>query len=380
MKIQFALASLALILAGCGGPAPHRASADAAPVAVRTLAVAPAAVPSWYEATGTVRARTAAVLSARVMGYVREVRAALGDRVRAGQTLIVLDSRDLDAAWRQAEAGRNEARAALPEVENAIASAGANLKLAEVTFKRMQDLFNKRSVSNQEFDEAQARLEVARAGYEMALAKRGQLQSKIEQAGQALKSAEVMRSYAQLAAPFDGVITEKTVEPGNLAAPGQPLLTIEQTGGYRLEAAIEESRLAAVRRGQPVAVVLDALGETLHGRVSEIVPAVDAASRTFIAKIDLPASPQLRSGLFGRARFALPARQAITLPPEAILERGQLASVYVADSGRALSRMVTLGERTAAGVEILSGLTPGDRVIAPVPPGLADGARVEVRQ
>jgi RND family efflux transporter MFP subunit len=363
-----------LALAGCGGhDAPQKASANAtAPVAVKTIAVTQSMLPSYYEATGTVRARTAAVLSAKVMGYVREVRVAVGDRVAAGRVLVVLDSRDLEAGYKQAEAARNEARSALPEVENAIAAAKANLELAEVTFKRMQGLFEKRSVSNQEFDEAQMRVKVARANYEMALAKREQLKSKIAQADQGVESASVMRSYAELAAPFDGIVTEKNAEPGNLAAPGQPLVTIERAGGYRLEAAVQESTV--IRPGQKASI--EVLGTTIEGRVSEIVPAVDAASRTFIAKIDLPASPQLRSGVFGRARFSQGERQAIAVPPEAVVERGQVASVYVADGGRARARLVTLGQRTANGIEILSGLSGGERVIAPVPAGLVDGAEV----
>jgi multidrug efflux pump subunit AcrA (membrane-fusion protein) len=131
--------------------------------------------PAVYEAVGTVRARSAATISARVPGYVRDVRAQVGDRVVEGQSLIILDARDLDAGLRQAEAAREEARAALPEMENAVAAARANLELAQVTFTRMQDLFGRKSISNQEYDEASARLKAAQANHQMVLAKRAQL-------------------------------------------------------------------------------------------------------------------------------------------------------------------------------------------------------------
>jgi len=187
----FAVASAALLLlAGCGSPAP-RDAAKAAPTAVRTLTVVPAAWPDIYEATGTVRARTSAVISSRVMAYVREVRVAAGDRVREGQLLVALDSRDLDAGYRQAEAAQAEARSAVPEADNAIASAQASLNLAQATHKRMKELLDKDSISNQEFDESSARLKLAQAGYAMALARRAQLHSRIAQAGQAVASAEV---------------------------------------------------------------------------------------------------------------------------------------------------------------------------------------------
>jgi membrane fusion protein, multidrug efflux system len=367
-----------LILAGCGSSTPTDPP-KAAPAAVQVLTLASAAWPNVYEAAGTVRARTAVVISSKATAYVREVRVATGDRVREGQLLVELDARDLDAAYRQAEAAEAEARSGVPEADGAIAGAQASLALAQATYKRMKELFDKDSVSNQELDEASARLKLAQSGCQMASARRSQLDSKLAQAGQALASAGVMRSYAQIAAPFSGTVTAKSVGPGMLAAPGAPLLTIEREGAYRLEAAVEESKLPLVRAGQPVTVVLDAVARPIETRVSEIVPAIDAASRSFTVKIGLPPLAALRSGLFGRAQFAFGTRPVVSVPAAAVTERGQLASVFVADAGRARSRLVTLGERARDAVEILSGLSPGERVIFPAPPGLADGAPVEVR-
>ena len=368
-----------LLLTACGSPVSTETGAKAAPVAVHAIAAAPAAWPNLYEATGTVRARTSAVISSKVMGYVREVRVAAGDRVREGQLLVALDARDLDAAYRQAGAAEAEARSAVPEADNAVAGAQASVNLAQATYKRMKDLFDKDSISNQEFDEATARLKLAQTAHRMAVSRRAQLDSKIEQAIQAVASAGVMRSYAQLAAPFAGTVTAKTVDPGALAAPGAPLLTIEREGAYRLEATVEESKLPLIRTGQPVTVALYGIARPIEGRVSEIVPAIDASSRSFTVKIDLPAFAQLRSGLFGRASFAFGTRDVLAVPAAAVTERGQLASVFIADSGRARSRFVTLGQHAQDSVEVLSGLSPGDQVIFPAPPSLADGAPVEVR-
>jgi RND family efflux transporter MFP subunit len=188
-----------------------------------------------------------------------------------------------------------------------------------------------------------------------------------------------MRDYARIAAPFPGVVTSKSVEPGALASPGVPLLTIEREGTYRLEAAVEESRLPAVRVGQVVQVALESLDRKLDARVSEIVPTVDAASRTYTVKIDLPPVPQLRSGLFGRALFPLGVRRVIAVPRAALIERGQLISIFVAEEGRARTRLVTSGGRSSDSVEILSGLSAGEKVVFPIPADLADGARVEIR-
>jgi membrane fusion protein, multidrug efflux system len=386
MKLAlFTLLPAALILAACGTGEPRgtTASAASAPVAVQVAAVAEQEWPDLYEATGTVRARTAAVISSKVMGHVEEVRFQVGERVSANQLLARLDSRDLEANVRRAEAARAELQSAVPEADNGIAAAKANLDLAQATFKRMEQLAAKKSISDQEFDEASARLKGAQANYEMARARRMQLDSKVAQVEQEIRAATVMRDYTKITAPFSGVVTTKSVEAGSLASPGAPLLTLEQEGGYRLEVSVEESRIASIRPGQQAAVSIEALDRKLDARVSEIVPSVDASSRSYVVKLDLPALPQLRSGMFGRASFAAGAADAacvMAVPAAALQERGQLASVFVVEDAAAHSRLVTTGRRRNDGVEILSGLTAGERVIVAPPASLADGARVEIRQ
>jgi len=319
-----------------------------------------------------------------VTGYVQQVSVQAGDRVRQGQPLIILDARDLDVSLRRAEAGRAEVESAIPELENATAAAKANLDLAQTTFKRMEELAAKKSISNQELDEASARLKAAQANYDMIRSRRAQINSKTAAVEQEIRAAGIMRDYARLAAPFSGVVITRTVEPGNLATPGTPLLTIEQDGVYRLEASVDESKLASVRVGQVVEAVIAAAPEDNHrkvnARVSEIVPSVDSASRTYVVKLDLPATPGLRTGMFGRAIFPLGAQKVAAIPLAALMERGQLQSVFVVEDSVAHTRLVTTGRRTSDAVEVLSGLNAGEKVVLPVPVGLQDGARVEVRQ
>ena len=371
----------AAVLAACGGSeSPTKAAPAAAPVAVQAVAVSIRHWPDSYEATGTVRARTAAVLSSKVMAYVRQVTVQVGDRVREGQELVTLDGQDLDANVRRAEAGEAEVKSAIPEGDNGVAAARAALDLAQSTFKRMEELNSKKSISAQEFDEARARLRGAQAAYDMARAKRAQIDSKLAQVAQEIRGARILRDYTHIAAPFAGVVTAKSVEPGNLAAPGAPLLTIEREGAYRLEASVEESKLPVVKVGQGVEVAIEALDRRLTARVSEIVPAVDAASRAYIVKIDLPSMPNLRTGMFGRAYFPMAARNVVAIPAPAMVERGQLQSVFVVEDGVARSRLVTTGKRADDSIEVLSGIAEGEKVVSPVPATLADGARVEVRQ
>lgn len=373
------LLALALLTA-CGGDESHsRAAAPAPAVPIQAAAVDLRQWPNVYEATGTVRAKTLTVVSSRVMAYVRQVNVQVGDRVREGQPLVSLDAQDLETNVRRAEAAEAEVLSAIPEADNGVAAAQANLDLAQSTFRRMKELADKKSISNQEFDEASARLRSAQASFEMARAKRTQLDSKRAQVQQEIRGATILRDYTRIAAPFSGVVTAKSAEPGTLAAPGAPLLTLEREGAYRLEASVDESRLPSVKAGQSVEVALESLDRRLAARVSEIVPSVDAASRAYTVKIDLPAVPNLRSGVFGRARFALGMRSVLAIPPQAVVERGQVQSVFVIEDGSAHSRLITTGGREQGLIEVLSGLSQGEKVVSQPPTGLTDGARVEVK-
>lgn len=380
-RSAIALLASAILWTGCGGPAGHpRAAGEPPAAAVQIATVSTRDWPDTYEATGTVRARTAALVSSKVMAYVQHVAVQAGDRVKAGQELIDLDAQDLEVNIHRAEAAKAEILDAFAEADNAVAAAKANLDFAQSTFKRIEELASKKSISPQEFDESSARLQAARGAYEMARAKRRQLDSRLEQVQQEIRAARIQREYARISAPFSGVVTAKSVEPGNLATPGAPLLTIEREGEYRLEASVDESRLPFVKTGQIVEVALEALDRRLSARVAEIVPQVDSATRAYTVKIELPALGNLRSGMFGRAFFPMGVRKVLAVPTPALFERGQLVSVFVMEDGFARNRLVTTGMTQAGAVEVLSGLSVDEKIISPIAAGLTDGTRVEVRQ
>jgi membrane fusion protein, multidrug efflux system len=380
MRSYCALTSLFLLLTGCGSQAARRiTTSHGTPFQVETVSAAESEIPSTYEATGTVRARTTAIISAKLMGYAREVRAQIGDHVREGQFLVVLDPREMESNVSRFEAMREEVRHAIPEAESGIAAAKAQSDLTQVTLTRIQDLLNRRSVTYQEFDEAAARWKAAQASLDMARARRAQLDAKLSQIEQEIRSANIQRGYAEIAAPFSGTILTKSIEPGALAVPGAPLFTIERTGAYRLEASVEESRLPLARVGKTVSVTIDGAGRTFAARIAEIVPSVDSASRAGTVKVDLPQLPELRSGLFGRASFDTGTRKELTVPLESVVTRGQLQFVFVAENNVAHARLVTLGASAKNHLEVLSGLNPGDRVIVPIPVGLSDGSPMVVR-
>ena len=381
MRRMAPLLSLAL-LAGCSTQQPdHKAFDRPAPAVKVQVATAKEGHHSQTQRlSGTVRAMRSAALASKLMGTIQQVQVQAGDRVKAGQLLAVIDARDAEAMIHKAEAGKHEAEMALQETESHIAASQANLTLSDATLKRYETLRLEKSVTPQEFEEVQARQRAAAASIEALQARKQQVLAKIKQAESDHRNAEALHSYAELRAPFDGVITQKHADPGSLAVPGVPVLTVEETSRYRLEVPVEESRVSAIKPGQKLEVRVAAAGdEPIPGVVREIEPSADPASRTYLVKVELPARARVRSGMYGEALLPGGPSDAIWIESRSIVRQGQIEGVYMVEGGNiARLRLLKLGSVSGNQVEVLSGLTQAESyVLAPVPE-LKDGVRVEV--
>jgi multidrug efflux system membrane fusion protein len=354
------------------------------------------AVDESYDAVGTVRAKNISIVSSKVMGNIVAMKVREGDTVRAGQVLVEIDSREARIQTQKSGAGLVETKAALDEVDRSIkaaesseTAAEANRRLATSTFHRYQRLLDRQSISSQEFDEVRARREMADAEAETAgrmrqslEAKRRQVLARIYPAKADVAGSQVYSSFSRIKAPINGIVVSRQADVGYMAAPGAPLLTIESGSDYRLEAAVQESQINKIHLRDQVQVQIDALGQQeLAGTVVEIVPASDPASRTYLVKISiaLPSGNQqiIRSGLYGKARFITGQTQAITIPRKAVVENGQLTSVYVVDqSGIARMRLVRTGKPYGERVEMLSGLKEGEQIVVDGAATVNDGSRV----
>jgi RND family efflux transporter MFP subunit len=353
------------VAAGCAKK-PEPATVEPQTVSgVRLVEVAAAEVPDTVELVGTVRARESATLSAEVMGRIAKIAVREGDRVRTGQTLVVLTAAQLGAQAAQAEAS-------VAAIREQVAAAESEAALAASTLRRYEKLKEQKSVSPQEFDQVQTRAQAAQAHL-------AALRSQEAAARSGAEAARTMQGYTTISAPFNGVVTRRMADPGTLAAPGVPLLTVEGAGALRLEASVDESLLPLVRVGAAIPVTLDALGaKQLQGKVVEVVPAADPGSRSFVVKIALPKTPGLHSGIFGRAGLARGSRQAFLVPRSAVVARGSLEAVYVVGAdGIAQLRYVSTGTAHADALEVLSGLSAAERVVEA--PGERDlgGKRIE---
>ena len=356
------------------------------------------AIDDFYEAVGTVRAKNSSVIAARIMGNIVKLHVREGDRVRAGQTLIELENREAGTQIAKAQAGVRESNQALDEVQRNIraaeaaqTAARANEKLAQTTFNRYQTLFQRQSVSPQEFDEVRTKLEITKAEsdraermLQAAKSRQDQMLARIDQAKADVSGAFIYAGYSRLVSPINGVVVSKQADVGSMATPGAPLITIENDSSYQLEVAVEESQLNNIHLQDQARVEIEAIGgKELTCSVVEIVPAADPNSRSYTVKLALPnvAGSQLRSGVYGKARFISGQRQALAIPQKAVTQRGQLSGVFVVDqSGVARLRLIKTGKSYADQIEVLSGLSDGEQIVVDAPASLQDGTRVRDAQ
>ncbi len=289
--------------------------------------------------------------------------------------------RQAEAALRMAKERVRLAEAAYRERMAALQQAEAALRAAE----QQRDLVYE-GARKQEIRQAEERVKQAREGLRMALAaakevdiKREQvrmLQAQLQQALAALNAAQVQLSYATVTAPIAGVVVKRHVDVGDMATPGMPLVSIVDPNSFRLEVVVPEGYIRSARLGDMVPVTLEALGQRVNGRIYEIVPSADPASRTFVVKIQLPPIKGLMVGMFGRAEFKTGERRGIFVPQTAIWHEGSLEGVFVVEEGVALRRVVTTGKTFGDLVEVLTGLKEGELVVARNTPTLRDGMKV----
>jgi len=293
--------------------------------------------PFLYEAVGTVTARTASTVSSKLMGVIQAVHVREGDLVKKGDLLVTIDQRQVTAH---------------------LAKAQARAEVADKEYKRFQQLLETQSASQQEFERAEAQYRQAQA---------------------AVAAAMVSTADAQVRAPYDGRVVGKMINSGDLASPGTPFLTLEQEGLYCTDLVLPERHIQSVQVGITVKVVVPAMNNReFDGEVGRIVPTADARSRSFQVKVRMPEGPNYKSGMFARVSIPVGGTGMMLIPNSAIVTQGQLNGIFVVDNTRmARFRLVRIGKKVGQQVEVISGLTDGQRYVSTVPLNLKDGVKVE---
>jgi membrane fusion protein, multidrug efflux system len=334
----FALSTAGLLF-GCGQHPSGTAPEQQLPAAVvRVQTVASLKRTATEEVVGTVRPRLSASLSAKVSGTIGQMLATPGQSVKAGQLLVEIDAREVQARLDQAAAVREQT--------------GKDIE-------RFKKLLAQNAVTQQEFDGVQSRFRVAEA---------------------TVKEAESILGYTKVTAPFDGLITAKRADVGDLAVPGKPLLELEDPTALRLEADVPEALLDKIKLNDKLGVRVSNASLSLEATVSEISPAADPVSRTSRVKLDLPATQGLRSGQFGRVAVPVAEVNALRVPLGAVVVRGQMEIGFVVVNQHAQLRLVKTGKHLGQEVEIVSGLNPGEQLVVEGAEQLFDGQPVELKR
>lgn len=359
-RLRLARALIATVVAGfagaaCSGepPQPAVAPQDRAPVSVEVTTTTMAPVARFTRATGTAEPWRRVAPGTKLMGRVETIHAREGQWVEAGEILATLESRDLEAAVEQAGA--------------ALAMARARRENAEIHHRRMVHLHQRGSVTDKALEDSTAAFRVAGAA--------------VVQAAANLAAAEVNLTYTRIEAPLAGWVTEKRVEVGDMASPGQPLFTLEDLSRVKVTLQVPETEVSGLEAGSAVTATVDVLDRSFRGEVHRVLPSANRQARTFEVQV-LVDNPDgtLKSGMFVRARFPRGERQALQVPESAVVRRGQLDGVLVVDADDvARLRWIRIGRADAGQVEVVSGLDVGERYLVAPPVEVVDGTPVSPR-
>lgn len=316
--------------------------------------------PALLEVAGTIRAGDMAELASRFGGYVRQVAVHAGSTVRRGDLLILLDEGSLKAQESKTIGAEVEVREAIEETRQHVRAAEAQKELASNTFERIRTLYEKKSASRQEYEEAYSRKESADALWEAANRKMAQASSRLQQVRSDRNDVSASLSYQRITAPFDGIVTSVPADTGTFVNPGQIVVVLENPKAFHFHFAVEPALIPAL--SQSVKVVIPAVSsEALDAKILEVSPAADSITRTFRVKALLADNPALRTGLTGTIRLQSQS-ESTWIPEDFLTTRNELETVMVHQQNQWRRVLVKSGSRLNGEVEILSGLSGGEQI------------------
>ncbi len=309
-------------------------------------------------ASGKIEAENSANISTRMMGYVTSVKVKTGQKVSKGQLLATISSTDLQAKKAQAEAGVNQAT--------------AMYNSAKRDYDRFVVLFSQKSASQKEMDDMTTHFEMAKAGLETAKQMKNEVMAQF--------------SYSNITAPFSGTVTGTFVKEGDMANPGMPIVSVEGVSKLQAVVMVSESEISNIKNGMTIDVNIKSLDKTIKGKVVEVSTSARNTGGQYIVKIDLDKTENILSGMFVNAVFPI-EKQAekiqdnlVLIPQQAIITQGQLKGIYVVnDDNTAILRWIRLGKTYGNNIQVLSGLTAGEKYVVTAEERLFNGSKVSFK-
>ena len=347
------LIATSFLLASCGNGDKQKIADNSPVVKVQVNKVSESDNSPFLSVSGKIQSVNNADLSTRTMGYVTKASVNVGDKVNKGQLLVAINNSDLQAKSAQVNAGITEATVAFNN--------------AQKDYNRFKNLFEDNSASQKELDDMTARYEMAKARLESAKQMKNEVNSQF--------------AYTNITAPFSGVVTAKSVEEGDMANPGQTLISIESPGNYEVMAMVPETEISQIKQGVEVTVLVKSINKTLKGKVSEVSSSAKNTGGQYLVKIALDKTDvNILSGMFAAVQFPIEKKAAtemVMIPNEAIVNNGQLSGVYtVSQSNTAILRWLRLGRTFGDQVEVLSGLSADEMYVVSADGKLYNGVKI----
>lgn len=339
-----------MTLSGCEQEAATPKENNAKTVEAQVTTVTLGAMPMVSVVPGAVVPDQKAQIASRLMGYIKNLNVKVGQQVKQGDLLFSIDSGDINSQISQARSGYQQALAALKD--------------AELDYERFSKLYKEDSVSKQQFDKIKLQYRVAQES--LAAAKSG------------LEQAQAQLNYANVKAPFDGVVVDKMAVAGSLAAPGNPVVVVENLTSLSVQTQVSSDLYAKLRLGDNATIEIDGVQSSLEGTIYTLVSAADPRTRTHTVKLSLPNLNDINSGTFAKVSFKHGERQTVLLPKAAIVNRAGIDGVFVVKDGKAFFYMVRTGQSLGDLVEIQSGVSLGDKVVISNNQALLNGDQVTV--
>ncbi|AFL79689.1 RND family efflux transporter, MFP subunit [Aequorivita sublithincola DSM 14238] len=351
------LFSAVISFTACNNTSEEKIVDNSPEVVVTVSSVAAENNTPFLTASGKIEAANSATLSTRMMGFVDKVHVNVGDKVSKGQLLVSINNSDLSAKNAQTSAGITEAKAAFNN--------------AEKDYQRFQNLFADKSASQKELDDQRARYEMAKARLEGARQMKNEVQSQF--------------AYVSLRAPFNGVVTNKFIEAGDMANPGMPLISVEGPGNFEVTASVPESEISKIKPGSEVKVIVKSSDKIIPATVTEVSTSARNTGGQFLVKVVLDKTEaSILSGMYATVQFPIEKKTDVTsvlVPEEALVKRGQLTGIYtVSESNTAILRWLRIGRTFGDNVEILSGLNADENYIISSEGKLFNGAKITIKQ
>lgn len=350
-----ALLIITVLVASCGNKDKKLVANNTTVINVKVKTVKEENGSTFLSASGKIEAVSSANLSTRMMGYVDKVYINVGDYVQNGQLLLSINNTDIKAKLAQGNAGVTEAKAAFTN--------------AEKDFNRYTDLFKENSASQKELDDITANYNMAKARLEVAEQMKNEVNAQL--------------SYANIRAPFDGVVTNKFIKEGDMASPGMPLLEVEAPGNFQVWAMVPESEIQYIKSDKEVDVLIKSLNEQVKGKVTEVSTSAKNTGGQYLVKVVLyKTKADLLSGMYATVQFPLEEKtesDVVLIPKDAIIKKGQLEGIYtVSQSNTALLRWLRLGRIYGDSVEVLSGLSTDEQYVVSADGKLFNGAKISI--